>query len=94
MAGWRRPAANHITAAGYGSAGQRCMAISAVVAVGDAGDALVAKLKAKAGEVRVGPGRDAASDMGPVVTPQAREPRSSPRAARRRGSSSATCRSG
>ena len=41
-------AANHITAAGYGSAGQRCMAISAVVAVGDAGDALVAKLKHKA----------------------------------------------
>jgi malonate-semialdehyde dehydrogenase (acetylating) / methylmalonate-semialdehyde dehydrogenase len=66
-------AANHITAAGYGSAGQRCMAISAVVAVGDAGDALVAKLKQKAEEVRVGPGRDAASDMGPVVTPQARD---------------------
>jgi malonate-semialdehyde dehydrogenase (acetylating) / methylmalonate-semialdehyde dehydrogenase len=66
-------AANHITAAGYGSAGERCMAISAVVAVGDAGDALVAKLKAKAEEVTVGPGRDAASDMGPVITPQARD---------------------
>jgi malonate-semialdehyde dehydrogenase (acetylating)/methylmalonate-semialdehyde dehydrogenase len=66
-------AANHITAAGYGSAGQRCMAISAVVAVGEAGDALVAKLKDKAEEVRVGPGRDAASDMGPVITPQARD---------------------
>src|SRR5204862_6935751 len=66
-------AANHITAAGYGSAGQRCMAISAVVAVGDAGDALVARLKTKAEEVKVGPGRDAASDMGPVVTPEARD---------------------
>jgi malonate-semialdehyde dehydrogenase (acetylating)/methylmalonate-semialdehyde dehydrogenase len=66
-------AANHITAAGYGSAGQRCMAISAVVAVGDAGDALVAKLKQKAEEVRVGPGREKASDMGPVVTPEARD---------------------
>src|SRR5205823_12983847 len=66
-------AANHITAAGYGSAGQRCMAISAVVAVGDAGDALVAKLRQKAEEVKVGPGRDAASDMGPVVTPEARD---------------------
>src|SRR5487761_1597623 len=66
-------AARHITAAGYGSAGQRCMAISAVVAVGDAGDALVARLKEKAGEVRVGPGREAASEMGPVVTPQARD---------------------
>src|SRR6202012_2628228 len=49
-------AANHITAAGYGSAGQRCMAISAVVAVGDAGDALIARLKDKAEEVKVGPG--------------------------------------
>jgi malonate-semialdehyde dehydrogenase (acetylating) / methylmalonate-semialdehyde dehydrogenase len=66
-------AANHITAAGYGSAGQRCMAISAVVAVGDAGDTLVAKLKEKALEVKVGPGRDQASDMGPVVTPEARD---------------------
>jgi malonate-semialdehyde dehydrogenase (acetylating)/methylmalonate-semialdehyde dehydrogenase len=66
-------AANHITAAGYGSAGQRCMAISAVVAVGDAGDTLVARLKEKALEVKVGPGRDQASDMGPVVTPEARD---------------------
>jgi malonate-semialdehyde dehydrogenase (acetylating) / methylmalonate-semialdehyde dehydrogenase len=66
-------AADHITAAGYGSAGQRCMAISAVVAVGDAGDALVAKLGEKAREVHVGPGRAKSSDMGPVVTPQARE---------------------
>jgi malonate-semialdehyde dehydrogenase (acetylating) / methylmalonate-semialdehyde dehydrogenase len=66
-------AANHITAAGYGSAGQRCMAISAVVAVGDAGDALVASLRAKALEVRVGPGRDPASEMGPVVTAEARD---------------------
>jgi malonate-semialdehyde dehydrogenase (acetylating)/methylmalonate-semialdehyde dehydrogenase len=66
-------AANHITAAGYGSAGQRCMAISAVVAVGGAGDPLVARLKEKALEVKVGPGRDQASDMGPVVTPEARD---------------------
>jgi len=66
-------AANHITAAGYGSAGQRCMAISAVVAVGDAGDALVAQLREKAGEVTVGPARDQASEMGPVVTAEARD---------------------
>ncbi len=66
-------AANHITAAGYGSAGQRCMAISAVVAVGEAGDALVERLKAKALEVKVGPGREASSEMGPVVTPEARD---------------------
>jgi malonate-semialdehyde dehydrogenase (acetylating)/methylmalonate-semialdehyde dehydrogenase len=66
-------AANHITAAGYGSAGQRCMAISAVVAVGAAGDALVERLRERAAAVRVGPGRDAASEMGPVVTREARE---------------------
>jgi malonate-semialdehyde dehydrogenase (acetylating) / methylmalonate-semialdehyde dehydrogenase len=66
-------AANHITAAGYGSAGQRCMAISAVVAVGQAGDALVERLKEKAIEVKVGPGREPSSEMGPVVTPEARD---------------------
>jgi malonate-semialdehyde dehydrogenase (acetylating)/methylmalonate-semialdehyde dehydrogenase len=46
-------AANHITAAGYGSAGQRCMAISAVVAVGPAGDVIVERLRQKADEIRV-----------------------------------------
>ena len=66
-------AANHLTAAGYGSAGQRCMAISVAVAVGDAADALVARLEQKAREVRVGPGLDPESEMGPVVTPEARE---------------------
>ncbi len=66
-------ASNHLTAAAFGSAGQRCMAISATVAVGDAGDALVDRLKAKAATVRVGPGRDQQSEMGPVVTAQARE---------------------
>jgi malonate-semialdehyde dehydrogenase (acetylating)/methylmalonate-semialdehyde dehydrogenase len=66
-------AANHITAAAYGSAGERCMAISAVVAVGDAADPLVARLKQKALEIKVGPGSDASSDMGPVVTAQARD---------------------
>jgi malonate-semialdehyde dehydrogenase (acetylating)/methylmalonate-semialdehyde dehydrogenase len=55
------------------SAGERCMAISAVVAVGDAGDALVANLKQKASEITVGPGRDSKSEMGPVVTPEARD---------------------
>jgi malonate-semialdehyde dehydrogenase (acetylating)/methylmalonate-semialdehyde dehydrogenase len=66
-------AANHLTAAAYGSAGERCMAISAVVAVGDAGDALVARLKQKALAIKVGPGSDADSDMGPVVTAHARD---------------------
>ena len=66
-------AANHLTAAAFGSAGQRCMAISAAVAVGDAGDALIDRLKAKASTVHVGPGRDEASEMGPVVTAEARD---------------------
>jgi malonate-semialdehyde dehydrogenase (acetylating)/methylmalonate-semialdehyde dehydrogenase len=66
-------AAGHITAAGYGSAGQRCMAVSAVVAVGDIADALVDRLAGLAGDVTVGPGNQAGSDMGPVVTADARE---------------------
>src|SRR4051812_2307109 len=65
--------ANHLTAAGYGSAGQRCMAISAVVAVGDVGEPLVARLKAKAGEIKVGPGLEKGSEMGPVITAEARD---------------------
>jgi malonate-semialdehyde dehydrogenase (acetylating)/methylmalonate-semialdehyde dehydrogenase len=66
-------AANHLTAAGFGSAGQRCMAISVAVAVGDAADGLVERLEHKAREVRVGAGHDPESEMGPVVTPEARE---------------------
>jgi malonate-semialdehyde dehydrogenase (acetylating)/methylmalonate-semialdehyde dehydrogenase len=66
-------AAGHLTAAAFGSAGQRCMAISVGVAVGSAGDRLVEILERKAREVKVGPGSDPASDMGPVVTPAARE---------------------
>jgi malonate-semialdehyde dehydrogenase (acetylating) / methylmalonate-semialdehyde dehydrogenase len=66
-------AASHLTAAGYGSAGERCMAISAVVAVGTAGDEIITRLRRKAEEITVGPGDDASSDMGPIVTAQARD---------------------
>jgi malonate-semialdehyde dehydrogenase (acetylating) / methylmalonate-semialdehyde dehydrogenase len=66
-------AATQLTAAGYGSAGQRCMAISVAVAVGDAADELVERLRAKALDVKVGPGLDPESEMGPVVTAQARD---------------------
>jgi malonate-semialdehyde dehydrogenase (acetylating)/methylmalonate-semialdehyde dehydrogenase len=65
--------ANHLTAAAFGSAGERCMAISVGVAVGGAGDALVEVLERKAREVKVGPGDDPASDLGPVVTNVAKE---------------------
>ncbi len=60
-------AADALTAAGYGSAGERCMAISAVVAVGDA-DPLVQALTARAGALTTGPGTDPGSDMGPLIT--------------------------
>jgi malonate-semialdehyde dehydrogenase (acetylating) / methylmalonate-semialdehyde dehydrogenase len=66
-------AANHLTAAGFGSAGQRCMAIAVAVAVGDAADPLIERLERKAREIKVGPGLEPDSDMGPVVTSQARE---------------------
>jgi malonate-semialdehyde dehydrogenase (acetylating)/methylmalonate-semialdehyde dehydrogenase len=66
-------AANHLVAAAFGSAGERCMAISAAVTVGDVGDRLVNAVAAKANEVKVGSGRDASSEMGPVVTPEARD---------------------
>ncbi|HVO55141.1 MAG TPA: CoA-acylating methylmalonate-semialdehyde dehydrogenase [Solirubrobacterales bacterium] len=66
-------AANHLTAAGFGSAGQRCMAISVAVAVGEAADPLLERLERKAREIRVGAGLDPESEMGPVVTPEARE---------------------
>jgi malonate-semialdehyde dehydrogenase (acetylating)/methylmalonate-semialdehyde dehydrogenase len=63
--------ANQLTAAGFGSAGQRCMAISVIVAVGDVADPLVELLAAKAREIKVGSGLDPRSEMGPVVTGQA-----------------------
>jgi malonate-semialdehyde dehydrogenase (acetylating)/methylmalonate-semialdehyde dehydrogenase len=66
-------AAGQLVAAGFGSAGQRCMAISVAVAVGEVAGPLVERVAAKARELRVGSGLDPASDMGPVVTPQARE---------------------
>ena len=66
-------AAAQITSAAYGSAGQRCMAISAVVAVGTAGDELVARLAERARAIRVGPGGEPTSEMGPVVTAEARD---------------------
>ena len=61
-------------AAGYGSAGQRCMAISVAVAVGDAADPLVERLSAKAREVKVGPASTPGSEMGPVVTARGARP--------------------
>ncbi len=61
-------AADALIGAGYGSAGERCMAISAIVAVGECGDALVQKLKEKAASLKIGPGTGKDIDMGPLVT--------------------------
>jgi malonate-semialdehyde dehydrogenase (acetylating)/methylmalonate-semialdehyde dehydrogenase len=62
-----------IIGAGYGSAGERCMAISAVVAVGDVANSLVDKLAARARSVTVGPGNADKIEMGPVITCAARD---------------------
>ncbi len=66
-------AADHLAAAAFGSAGERCMAISAAVAVGSAGDRIVEAVNDRARAVKVGSGRDPASEMGPVVTREAQE---------------------
>jgi len=62
-------AADALLGAAYGSAGERCMAISVAVCVGDAtADALVARLKPRVEALRIGPGRQGEPDMGPLVT--------------------------
>src|SRR3954471_1100122 len=66
-------ASDHLVAAAFGSAGERCMAISTAVTIGSAGDELIAAVSEKARAVKVGPGRDSDSEMGPVVTSAARD---------------------
>ncbi|MGI5338093.1 CoA-acylating methylmalonate-semialdehyde dehydrogenase [Streptomyces sp. CA-181903] len=66
-------AADAAVSAAYGSAGERCMAVSAVVAVGDTGDALVAKIRDRAEKIKIGPGSDPASEMGPLITAEHRD---------------------
>jgi malonate-semialdehyde dehydrogenase (acetylating)/methylmalonate-semialdehyde dehydrogenase len=61
-------AADAAVSAGYGSSGQRCMAVSAIVAVGDAGDALRARLSDRIEALKVGAGDDPSAQMGPLVT--------------------------
>ncbi len=65
-------ATDALMGAGYGSAGQRCMAISVAVAVGDeTADSLVGKLVPRIQALKVGPGTDSDNDMGPLVTKDA-----------------------
>ncbi len=66
-------AADAAVSAGYGSAGERCMAISVVVAVGDVADALVAAIEERLPKVKVGAGGDPGSEMGPLITREHRD---------------------
>jgi len=66
-------AADAAVSAGYGSAGERCMAIATIVAVGDVADPLVDAIKARLPKVKVGPGSDPDAEMGPLVTRQHRD---------------------
>ena len=66
-------AADSAVSAAYGSAGERCMAISVVAAVGDAADPLVEAIKLRMEKLVIGDGSDPASDMGPLITREHRD---------------------
>ncbi len=66
-------AADAAVSAAFGSAGERCMAISVVVAVGNVADPLVEAIKQRLPKIQVGPGSDASSEMGPLVTREHRD---------------------
>jgi malonate-semialdehyde dehydrogenase (acetylating)/methylmalonate-semialdehyde dehydrogenase len=66
-------AADAAVSAGYGSAGERCMAIATIVAVGDVADPLVEAISARLPKVKIGPGSDPTAEMGPLVTRQHRD---------------------
>jgi malonate-semialdehyde dehydrogenase (acetylating)/methylmalonate-semialdehyde dehydrogenase len=61
-------AADAAVSAGFGSAGERCMAVSALVAVDPIGDELVSRIRDRVANLRIGPGSDERSEMGPLVT--------------------------
>ena len=65
--------ADALVGAGYGSAGERCMAISAIVAVGDSAEPLLEKLLPRIDALRVGSGMDNNNDMGPLITAEHRD---------------------
>ena len=66
-------AADAAVSAAYGSAGERCMSISVVVAVGEAADPLLRAISERLDAIRVGPGSDPESEMGPLVTREHRD---------------------
>jgi malonate-semialdehyde dehydrogenase (acetylating)/methylmalonate-semialdehyde dehydrogenase len=66
-------AADAAVSAGYGSSGERCMAVATIVAVGAVADPLVAAIAKRLPKVKVGPGTDPEAEMGPLVTKQHRD---------------------
>ena len=66
-------AADAAVSAAYGSAGERCMAISVVVAVGDVADPLVDAIAERLPKIKVGPGNEEGSEMGPLITKEHRD---------------------
>ncbi|OEV02787.1 CoA-acylating methylmalonate-semialdehyde dehydrogenase [Streptomyces oceani] len=66
-------AADNAVNAAYGSAGERCMAVSVVVAIDSVADELVDKIAERARNLRIGPGNDPDSEMGPLITAEHRE---------------------
>jgi malonate-semialdehyde dehydrogenase (acetylating) / methylmalonate-semialdehyde dehydrogenase len=66
-------AADAAVSAAYGSAGERCMAISMVVAVGDVADPLIDAIKQRIPKVKVGDGMDSSNEMGPLITREHRD---------------------
>ncbi len=66
-------AADAAVSAAYGAAGERCMAVSVAVAVGDVGDPLVDAIAARLPKLRVGDGMDPDSEMGPLITREHRD---------------------
>lgn len=66
-------AADAAISAAYGSAGERCMAISVVVAVGDIADDLVEAVRSRMTSLRIGPGTDPRSEMGPLISAEHRD---------------------
>ncbi len=66
-------AADAAVSAAYGAAGERCMAISVVLAVGAVADPLIAAIRERAARIKVGPGSVAANEMGPLITAEHRD---------------------
>ena len=66
-------AADAAVSAGYGAAGERCMAISVIVAVGSVADPLIEAIRERVAKIKVGPGSDPTNEMGPLISREHRD---------------------